>query len=214
MKSVPLKQCNQALFVGVNIDEHLTWKQHITRVNALIRTKAGTLFRLRNFVPQNILVLLYKAFIQPYITYGLEVWGNTYSSYLNPILITQKMCLRAITFSGLRNPSSPLFHKLRILDVYKLYKLLVGNFVFDLYHQNVPHPMTDYFQVVDHCYDTRQKLGMNLTLPKMHTCKGQSAISYTGAQLWNSLPNVIKAHTSRCSFTKALREHLLLEYLK
>ena len=122
------------------------------------------------------------------------------------------MCIRTITFSGFRDPSSPLFFKLRILDVYKLHKLLVGNFVFDLHHQNVPHSLTDYLQIVDHCHDTRFKLGANLQVPKMCTSAGQFTISYAGAKLWNDLPCSVKTHTSRHIFTKALREYLLQEY--
>ena len=90
---------DKASFVGVTIDKHLTWKDHIKDVNNCIRKKAGILFKLRNVVPKYIFVLLYKAFIQPNITYGLEVWGSTFPSYLNPILITQKMCVRSILHS-------------------------------------------------------------------------------------------------------------------
>ena len=90
------------------------------------------LLKLRSYVPRNIMVLLYKAFILPNLTYGLEVWGSMFPSYLNPIYITQKMRVRAITFSGFQEPSSPIFLNLGILDVYKLHILLVCVFIFDL----------------------------------------------------------------------------------
>ena len=212
LKNQPLVRSHQASFVGVIIDEHLTWKPHITEVNSVIRKKAGMLFRLRYFVPQRILILLYTSFIQPHVTYGLEVWGNTYPTYLNSICITQKMCMRSMTFSEYREPSSPLFYKLGILDIFKLYKLLVCTFIFDLLHQNVSHDLSDYFHIVDHEYNTRQKLDKNLTLPRMFTSAGQSSISYTGVKIWNALPNHIKNQTSRTKFTKAMKDHLLLEY--
>ena len=56
--------------VGIVIDDHLLWKDHICHVNNTIRRKLGALFKLRDFVPKQILTLLYKSFIQPHISYG------------------------------------------------------------------------------------------------------------------------------------------------
>ena len=72
-----LCEVNVASFVGLQIDNHLTWKPHIQMITSCVRKKVGILFRLRHFVPQNILILLYKALIQPHISYGIEVWGST-----------------------------------------------------------------------------------------------------------------------------------------
>ena len=74
-----LLKVDKASFVGLQIDKHLTWTEHIKMVNKTIRSKVGILFRLRHFVPQTIVLLLYKALIQPHLMYGIEVWGNTYT---------------------------------------------------------------------------------------------------------------------------------------
>ena len=79
---IVIKEVNGVSFVGLNIDKHLNWKMHIEKVNANIRKKVGILYRLRNFVPMDVLVLLYKALLQPHLEYGIEAWGNTYSYYI------------------------------------------------------------------------------------------------------------------------------------
>ena len=94
-----IKQVDVASFIGVKIDQHLTWKAQIRSVNECIRKKVGIIFRLRHFVPKHTLLLLYNAFIQPHITYGIEVWGSTYRTNLITIINTQKMAVSAITFS-------------------------------------------------------------------------------------------------------------------
>ena len=118
------------------------------------------------------------------------------------------MIVRIITFSGFREGSSPLFKKLGLLDIYKLYTLLLGKFMFDLHHHNLPQSLSDFFQNVDHCHETRFKQGSNLYLPKMRTRTGQFAISYAGAKLWNNLPRNVKVSTSRNVFTHSLTQHL------
>ena len=75
---------------GVDIDKHLTWKSHIAKIKLCIRKKVGILYRpcrLRNFVPRNSLILLYQTFMQPHITYGIEVWGGARKVDLNSILL-------------------------------------------------------------------------------------------------------------------------------
>ena len=55
-----IEEVNVASFVGVQIDNNFTWKDHIQLINKCIRRKVGILYRLRHFVPQYILMLLYK----------------------------------------------------------------------------------------------------------------------------------------------------------
>ena len=108
---ITLVKVDEASFVGICIDSHLTWNNHIRAVNKCVRRKVGVLFKLRHFVPQHTLIILYKSFIQSNIMYGIKVWRNTCKSYLNCLLLSQKMAMRAITFSPFRTPSKPLLKK-------------------------------------------------------------------------------------------------------
>ena len=145
-----ISKVDEASFVGICIDSHLTWKNHIRVVNKYVRRKVGVLFKLRHCVPQHTLILLYKSFIQSNIMYGIEVWGNTCKSYLNCLLLSQKMAMRAITFSPFRTPSKPLFKKLGVMDVFELHKLSICIFIFDLSEGNLPHDLVEYCQNIQH----------------------------------------------------------------
>ena len=203
-----LLKVDKASFVGLQIDEHLTWTEHIKVINKTIRSKVGILFRLRNFVPQKILLLLYKSLIQPHLMYGIEVWGSTYKTNLNCVFLTKKMAMRAITFSPRGTHSEPLFQKLKNLNVYKLHFLAVSTFIYDLLHENLPHSLTEYCQVTDHNYATRSKDHCQLYLPKCKTTHGQFSISFLGVKFWNSIPYDIKGKRSRTAFRKGLITYL------
>ena len=196
-------------FVGVIIDRHLTWVNHVQMVNSIIRKKVGILFRIRQFIPKYILTLIYKTFIQPHITYGVEVWGSTYPSHLNSILLSQKMAARAITFSDFTAHSTALFNQLNILDIFQLHKLQICSFMYDLVNNNLPHCLTNYCSLPPHSYSTRHREQRNLFIPTIHTTYGKFAISYTGTVLWNSLPLDIKSKTSRNTFRNSLKKYLL-----
>ena len=64
-------------FLGITIDQHLTWKSHIDYIVTKISKIIGTLCRIRFFVNQPLLKVLYNSFICPYLHYGNIVWGTT-----------------------------------------------------------------------------------------------------------------------------------------
>ena len=156
------------------------------------------IYRLRHLIPQNILLLLYtcNAFIQPHVSYGLEVWGCAHTSYLNKIFIIQKMAVRAVTSSKFGAHSGPLFKKLSVLDVFKLHKFLITTFVYKLIHQKLPHSLIDYCRFFEHNYGTRQKDTKTLVLPKVNTEQGKRSMTFCGSIMWNSLPEDVKCKPS------------------
>jgi hypothetical protein len=72
-----LKRVNYTKFLGVLIDECLTWKCHINCVSKTISRNIGVMNKLKHFIPARILHTLYCTLILPYINYGILVWGNT-----------------------------------------------------------------------------------------------------------------------------------------
>lgn len=67
-------KCTEAL--GVQIDEHLNWKQHIEHIVNKISSGIGALRKLRAFIDTITLVLVYNSLIQPYFDYCCEVWDT------------------------------------------------------------------------------------------------------------------------------------------
>ena len=116
-------------YLGILIDCNLGWKFHIDSICKKIKKSIGMLSKLRYFVPLKILVNLYYALIYPFLTYGLIVWGNTYSTTLQPLSIMQKKAMWIMTFSKYDDHSSPLFKKLKIIKLYDLITIHVACFM-------------------------------------------------------------------------------------
>ena len=47
-----------------------------------------------------------------FLTYGLIVWGNTYATTLNAVVVLQKKAVQIITYSNCDAHSSSLFSQL------------------------------------------------------------------------------------------------------
>ena len=86
LDGVPLEIVNTTKFLGIIIDENLTWKSHIDAISKTISRNIGMLSKMKHFVPGYILYSLYCTLVLPYIKYGILIWGNTCKTCLDKIL--------------------------------------------------------------------------------------------------------------------------------
>ena len=76
------------------MDGHLTRSKHISLIQNLIARNIGIILRIRPFIKTAL--LLYFAFIYPYLTYCNIVWASTYHSYLDRLNVLQKLIIRIV----------------------------------------------------------------------------------------------------------------------
>ena len=125
-----LSRVKTTKFPGLTIDENVTWKYHIDNITKMISCNIGVMNKIKQFVPERILYSLYCSLILPYINYGIYVWGSTCKTYIDKILKLQKWALRTISNSHFRTHTDPLFAKYNVLNVYDMYKLETGVFMY------------------------------------------------------------------------------------
>ena len=77
---------NVTKFLGVLIDENLSWKQQINDVSTKISKDFGILYKSRRIAKQPLLKQLYFSFIHCHLNYGNIAWGNTCKSKLEGLL--------------------------------------------------------------------------------------------------------------------------------
>lgn len=142
-------------FLGVMLDENLNWKSHVQKVSSKVAGVAGTLSRLKRFLPSNILKTIYNALIQPHLNLGVLLWGIN----IGRIYKLQKWAVRAITSSKYNSHTAPIFKKLKILRIHELYRLNLLKFYFKYKKNQLPAYFHGMFEEVFllHNHDTRHK---------------------------------------------------------
>ena len=98
-------------FLGVVIDDKLTWKDHINYIACKVSKSIGAINRLKKSIPLNILLMIYQSIVLPYFNYCNILWGNCAIVHLNRIIVLQKRAVRVITNSSPRSSSQSLFIK-------------------------------------------------------------------------------------------------------
>ena len=91
---ISLERKNYVKYLGVLIDETLSWKYHIVHLASKISKTIGIIARLRHFLPLATLHHIYISLIQPYLLYGIVAWGRAAKTHRNKILLLQKRALR------------------------------------------------------------------------------------------------------------------------
>jgi hypothetical protein len=89
-----VKEVNK--FLGVILDECMTWKHHISHVASKISKSVGIMYKSSFCLSKSALRLLFYALLYPYLQYCITVWGSTYPSNLYRIVLIQKRVIRVI----------------------------------------------------------------------------------------------------------------------
>ena len=66
----------EKVFLGVILDEHLSWKPHIPSVSGKISKSIGIIFKSSFCLPKTSLRCLYYSLVYPYLIYCVSVWGS------------------------------------------------------------------------------------------------------------------------------------------
>ena len=132
-------------FLGV-YNEKLDWSDHVKHIITPISRNIGILYKVRYFVSDKILLMLYNTLILPYISFCNILWA-TCKTLINNILLLQKKAIRVCTRSGFRDHTNPLFVKLKCLKVDDIYFLQAAIFMFRFNTKLLPDSFSSMFQL-------------------------------------------------------------------
>jgi len=207
-----LTRVNQTKFLGVIIDENLTWKDHIDGISKTISRNVGVLNKLKHFIPKRILFSLYCTLILPYISYGILLWGATYKIFLDKIFKLQKRAMRIISNSHFRSHSAPIFKNLKVLNVYDMYKIELGVFMYKHFNDQLPQIFNTYFNKLIDINDRYTRNKNDYQLMKHKTAMASRGVRSSGPRLWNTLSPKIKMSINLKQFKKQFKNDLINTY--
>ena len=180
-------------FLGLTINENLTWKNHVNVISNKISRISGLLNRLKFYLPTNTKIRIYNSLILPHCYYGILAWGFE----CNRIYKLQKASVRSISNSKYNAHTDPLFKQLKLLKVEDIFTIQQYKF----YHKYMSNNLPIYFNFSfftpytrGHCYNTRTQL--DLQIPKIKHEFMKKCIRYSIPCVINKAPVQIKSKLS------------------
>ena len=168
----------------------------------------GIISRASFYLSMRTKLSLYYSLVYPYLTYCNIAWSSTYVTNLNRIFLLQKRVVRIISNASYRAHTTPLFSKLKILDIFKLNSFYVATFMFSYHHRLLPPSFLNLFVTNNlvHSYNTRRGTDF-----RPHFCRSNAkffSVLFQGSNIWNSLPNDIKQSETLFCFKRRLHKFL------
>ena len=201
-------------FLGIHIDENLTWKHHIINVNKKLSRALFAIKQAKHFLPINCLKILYFSLIHPHLIYGIESWGNASSTTLKKTMLLQKRAVRIINNASYNSHTEPLFKKSGILKFPDLFELQVSIFMYKYENNICPKSFQNMFSFnyeMQTVVLTRQSHLMHIGHSKSKFCDNLPSFSFP--RIRNKWMSVVPATVSLASFKIKLRSLLLDTYL-
>ena len=191
-------------FLGITIDDKLKFDTHIKLLCKKISKSIGIMFKLKEYVPQCVMLKIYYSLVYPYLIYGNLIWGGTFPTHLHPLFLLQKRAVRIVVNASYLAHTNDIFIDLKILKLPDIHKFLVLQYVFNNFNKfHVPNS--------NQHYSTRRQNELSPQFQRLSLT--QHSLKFSGPKFWNKLPLNIRQCNRFNLFKKMVKSHLIDQYV-
>ena len=98
-----IRRTKEVKYIGVIVDEQLTWEDHIDYISTKIKRNIGAIKRIRNSLPKEYLEMLYETIVEPHFRYCNTAWGHCGDTILNRLQALQNRAARGVSLKKYDN---------------------------------------------------------------------------------------------------------------
>ncbi len=125
-----INRVNHAKYLGLILDESLSWKEHIEALIKQLSKLASSYKIVRHRVKRDNKFNIYFAYTYSRILYGIEVYRTASSELLNKLQIQQNRSLKILFNKHYRMHTSDLYRELNLLNVPLIQNVQIASIVF------------------------------------------------------------------------------------
>ena len=213
-----LMESSKIKYLGVVMDDRLTWKHHFLELRKKLNKSIGIIFKMRQLCPQKVLLSLYYSLVYSHLSYGICLWGNADETHLEQIRLAQKKVVRIITNSDYSASTTELFAKLKILKLDDIYLHQYGCLMWDQDHGILPKCFESYFKETRKIHDHKTRMADDNKLSenvKINTITyGKKMFKFQGPKVLNGLKNLTFYRQSKTKFyfRRKYKFHIVSQY--
>ena len=222
----PIKQVSETKFLGIIIDDKLTWNPQIQYLRRKLSSSIGILNRIKDSIPISLHKNLYHTLFESHLCYGINSWGGVPESKLRPLFKIQKRCIRILfgnkekylnkfkTCCRVRpveeqilgqehyekEHTKPLLNKHNLMTVHNLYVYHCSMDTFKTLKYRIPISLYSLYLL-----SNRKEAFLITPLPN-------SQFIYNASKIWNAIRETIAKSDlsiSICSLKSTLKKHIL-----
>lgn len=162
-------------YLGVILDENLSFKCHLAALSARVRKVIGIMKNLRDVACPDILMSVYFALCQSLLNYCITCWGSAATTFIILAERAQRSVLKVMMKKPLRYPTVDVFKDSGVLSVRQLFIFKMSLSV----HRSVL-AAPDYDKTI-------KKRSQKLTFPQINTSFGQRFGPFIRVHVYNAM---------------------------
>ena len=211
VNNIKIKKVSSNRFLGVIIDDKLTWDAHIEHLENKLKSCLVQIKRIKNCIPESEYLNIYRSLFLSHLTYCISAWGGVAKYKLNKLFSIQKRCIRLLLGNKLSFDHSefyetcaraktfkqhkeskdyalehtkPLFNDNELLTIHNLYNKHIFIETYKIMKHHSPISMFSEFNIVPNHRINNYKIRAPAN-KKLKTSRGN--FIYKATILWNSL---------------------------
>ena len=207
LEGVKINQTDHIKALGLNIDENLSWKEHIYAISKKVAFSIGALKQVRPFISMHTAIKIYKGLIELHFDYCSVAWDGLSQQLSEKLQKLPNCAARVITKSSYNTNSSYLLSSLSWDNLCVRRTKQKANLMYKCVNKLAPNYLCNMFTPRTLSFDLRDA-SQKLYLPKPRTDYLKRSFSYSGASLWNDLPEDIRTTKSLRNFKRRIDQWL------
>ena len=187
-------------YLGVILDENLTWEHHLLHITKKVSQKIGALARASQQLTINAKRTFYLSVLASDIEYGSNAFYSSLSTAFKEQLVQlSKRGVRAIFKAPPWTPSAPLYEQLNIATPLKRFEYKLIYFTYRCTHSLTSTLLVNQYIILSQSKARtssitrgQSSVKLKLALCKVKTRPGSVSPLFTSSLLWNSLPSALR----------------------
>lgn len=201
---LPLTRSCTVRYLGVQIDNFLTWKQHIKALIPKIRKLIYIFKNLNKCADLDTLKLVYNALCKSLLAYCITAWGGAAKTTIMPLERAQRAVLKVMTRKPYRYSSTKLYADTSVLTVRQIYIMMT----LQRKHTQMPYDPT--------IYERRRRSDLVCATPIHRTVFASRHFKVFGCCIYNKVNKILNIYpNSKRIIKEKIKQWLLtLDYTK
>ena len=202
-----IEKVSSIRFLGVIINENLSWKEHMNTIKRKIRSSLGSIMRVKPCLTTKAMLILYNSLLLSHLRYCITSWCFGNRTKINQL---QRICnkfIRAMYGIKRRGCVKNVMIKNELLNIQQLYESEIAILMYKFQKRTLPIPIQQLFQLKPCQIKTRSD--SQIISSSFRTTICQQSIKFIGPKIWNTLPQEIKNCSTLVSFKNKLKIYYL-----
>ena len=197
-----LEEVTSYKYLGFWLDPTMSFHSHIDHLISKANKRIGLIKQSRKFLGEKCSLILYKSLVLPVIDYGDLLYRKSSAYKLNALQILQNKFCRILLRTGIETPTIELHNALKLMKLECRRTFHFAVFVLKSVKGLHPAYISDKLVVPyeDRALMTRASTRGDLMVPPLLLHISEASFSYSGPELWNSLPLVLREATNLDEF--------------